>query len=152
MTNVMPQLLASSLGIVLIFMYARTMNGLWSNLEGLEVFYRMAASLLFHFEIWIGLVLPFVVLLSPTLRRRDDVLIGAAVLVIAALFVGRYEYVIGGQVVPLFRGIAVTGYAEYAPSFTEWMLVVLGASITVFLYGAGEWLLALSDTPRSRHA
>ncbi len=152
MTDVMPQLFASSLGIVLVFMFARTMNGLWSNLEGLEVFYLFASSPLFHFEIWIGLVLPFIVLLSPTYRRKPAVLIGAAMLVIVALFIGRYEYVIGGQVVPLFRGAAVPTYAEYSPSLIEWMLVVLGASITVFIYGAGDWLLELGDSPRPQHA
>jgi Ni/Fe-hydrogenase subunit HybB-like protein len=152
MTDVMPQLMAATLGIVLIFMYARTMNGLWANLEGLEVFYRLLSSPLFHLEIWVGLVLPFLVLLSPTLRRKPAVLVSAAVLVIIALFIGRYEYVIGGQLVPLFRGMAVPTYAEYTPSFTEWMLVVLGASATLFMYGAGEWLLNLEDTPKLERA
>ncbi len=152
MTDVMPQLFAATLGIVLIFMYARTMNGLWGDLEGLEVFYRLAWSPFFHFEIWIGLVLPFIVLLSPTYRRKPSVLLGAAALVIVALFIGRYEYVVGGQVVPMFRGMAVPGYAAYSPSLTEWMLVVLGASITMFIYVAGDWLLDLTDSPRSQHA
>ena len=152
MTNVMPQLLAATLGIVLIFMIARTYNGLWSKLDGLEVFYLMVTSPLFQFEFWIGLVLPFLVLLSPTYRRKPAVLAGAATLVIIALFIGRYEYVAGGQLVPLFRGMAVTGYAEYSPSFTEWMLVVFGASITVFIYAAGDRLFGLADSPDKQRA
>jgi len=32
------------------------------------------------------------------------------------------------------------------------MLVVLGVAITSFLYGAGEWLLRLADTPAKGHA
>jgi molybdopterin-containing oxidoreductase family membrane subunit len=148
MAGVLPKLFAAVLGVTIIFVGARIMNGLWSNLEGLEVFYMLARSPLFHFEIWMGFVLPFLMLLSPTYRGRPGVLVTASVLVILALFVGRYEYVIGGQLVPLFRGIAFSGFAEYTPTLTEWMLVVVGASLTLLLYGGGEWLLRLEATPK----
>ncbi|MEX0696000.1 MAG: NrfD/PsrC family molybdoenzyme membrane anchor subunit [Dongiaceae bacterium] len=151
MTNIMPGLFAAVLGVTIVFMGARIMNGLWSNLEGLETFYLLLSSPWFHLEIWVGLVLPFFILLSPKLRGRRGMLLLPAALVILALFIGRYEYVIGGQLVPLFRGIAQSGFAQYTPSFTEWMLVVLGVAITSFLYGAGEWLLRLADTPAKGH-
>ena len=50
-----------------------------------------------------------------------------------------------GQEVPLFKGYWA-GYTNYWPSFTEWMLVPLGAGVFLFLYGAGDWLLRLADS------
>jgi molybdopterin-containing oxidoreductase family membrane subunit len=151
MTETMPKLFAAVLGVTLVFMGARIMNGLWSNLEGLEVFYLFLASPWFHLEIWVGLVLPFFILLLPKLRGRRGMLLLPAVLVILALFIGRYEYVVGGQLVPLFRGVAHPGFAQYTPTLIEWILVVLGASITLFIYGAGAWLFRLGDTPGEAH-
>lgn len=152
MSETLPNLFAAVLGVTIIFMGARIMNGLWSNLEGLEVFYLFLKSPWFHLEIWVGLILPFVILLSPKLRARRGLLLLPAALVILALFIGRYEYVIGGQLVPLFRGVAHPGFAQYTPTLTEWMLVVLAASVTLFIYGAGAWLLRLGDSPTEARA
>ncbi len=147
MSKLMPPLFAAWLGLLLVFTLLRLRSGLWSSLDGLQVFQSQVSSPLFHVELWIGLVLPFLVMLFPSLKHKGKVLIGAAVLAILAIFAGRYEYLIGGQMVPVFRGVAVPGYAEYTPSIFEWMLVLLAASVTLFIQGLGEKLFDLSDTP-----
>jgi molybdopterin-containing oxidoreductase family membrane subunit len=66
------------------------------------------------------------------------------------IFFSRLELLINGQMVPLFKGYWA-GYVEYWPSLTEWMLVPAGIGIYLFLYGAGNWLLRLSDTEVNNH-
>ncbi len=56
---------------------------------------------------------------------------------------------IGGQVVPLFKGSWVPGLIEYTPSLTEWMLVVLALSVTFLIYAVGEKVFDLGGSPRS---
>ncbi|MCC7166295.1 MAG: polysulfide reductase NrfD [Rhodospirillales bacterium] len=149
MTGAMPKAFAAVLGVVLVFTIARMATGLWSNLEGNEVFRVVYGSMLFHFEFWIGLVVPFVILLSPSLRVQANMQILASALVIIALFIGRYEFVIGGQMVPMFKGQWARGLASYSPSLAEWMLVVLAVSITLLLYALGARMFDLSGKPKS---
>ena len=47
----------------------------------------------------------------------------------------------------MFKGSWVTGLADYTPSTTEWMLVLMSLSITFVVYALGERLLNLSAAP-----
>ncbi|MBI4968236.1 MAG: polysulfide reductase NrfD [Rhodospirillales bacterium] len=149
MTGAMPKVFAAVLGVYLVFTIARTATGLWSNLEGNEVFRVMYGSMLFHFEFWIGLVVPFFILINGNLRNQATMQILASALVILALFIGRYEFVIMGQMVPMFKGQWTPGLASYMPGLAEWMLVVLAVSITLFLYALGARMFDLSGKPKS---
>jgi molybdopterin-containing oxidoreductase family membrane subunit len=150
MRGAMPKLFATVLGIGLLMVVFRTVTGLWSNADGLEVFHHMVRSPLFHIELWLGMLLPFVLLVSPSLRSRTPVQVACALLVMMALMIGRYEYVIGGQIVPLFKGAWAGAFVQYAPSFTEWMLALLGVSIAFAVYALGERLFRLSAEPGAR--
>ncbi|HEY0824864.1 MAG TPA: hypothetical protein VGD76_13835, partial [Ramlibacter sp.] len=74
----------------------------------------------------------------------------AAAMAILSLAIGRYEFVIGGQLVPMFKGTWVIGLAEYAPSFTEWMVALSALCLAFVIYGVGEWMLRLSASPSTR--
>jgi Ni/Fe-hydrogenase subunit HybB-like protein len=149
MTEAMPKVFAAVLGVALVFTIARTATGLWSNLEGNEVFRVMFGSMLFQFEFWIGMVVPFVIMLSPNLRAQANMQILSSVLVIVGLFIARYEFVIGGQMKPMFKGQWAPGLASYTPSLAEWMLVVLAISVTLLLYAVGARMFDLSGKPKS---
>ncbi|MGN2393455.1 NrfD/PsrC family molybdoenzyme membrane anchor subunit, partial [Pelomicrobium sp. G1] len=95
---------------------------------------KIAASPLYHLHLWAGLVLPLALMLLPGQRTNGTMQVAAALLVAAALFIGRYEFVIGGQLVPLFKGSWAPAFIDYAPSFTEWMLALTSLSIAAFLY------------------
>ena len=148
MRGAMPKLFATVLGIGLLMVVFRTVTGLWSNADGLQVFHHMLRSPLFHLELWGGMVLPFVLLISPGLRSQTAVQVASALLVMMALMIGRYEYVVGGQLVPLFKGAWVPEYIAYVPSFTEWMLALLGVSIAFAIYAIGERMFNLSAEPK----
>lgn len=145
----MPGFFATVLGITLVAVVARTITGLWSNQEGFEVFDRMVASPWFHLEIWAGMVLPFILLVAPATRTAPGAQIASAALVLVAIFIGRYEFVVGGQVVPMFKGAWIGEFAAYTPSLTEILLTVLSTSIVVALYAAGERYLRLDAAPES---
>ena len=148
----LPNVFAALIGITLFMVVSRTVSGTWSNIDGLQVYDDILLSPLYHIELWLGLVVPFVLMLSPTLRRRPSAQIAAAALVIVTVFIGRYEFLINGQRVPVFKGTWVPGLIEYTPSLTEWMVVLIGISLVFVLYALGEKLLNLADSPTVKTA
>lgn len=146
MTGAMPKLFALALGVTIVAMLARLVTGLWSNADGLEVWRHMVGSFWFWLHL-AALVAAMLLFLTPRAGRDGRMQALAAAAVIVALFIGQYMYVVGGQLVPVFKGAWESGLAEYAPSFTEWMLTLLAASITLSVWAYGEKRLDLAATP-----
>lgn len=144
MQGALPKAFAATLGIVILAMLSRTIIGLWTNADGMQVWDHIVRSGWFWAEM-ILLVAAFVLLLkggSPML---------AAVMALVALFIGRYEFLISGQVVPLFKGSWVlTGLIDYTPSTTEWMIIVLALGIVLAGWAFGEKSLNLAAEPAER--
>jgi molybdopterin-containing oxidoreductase family membrane subunit len=147
MSRHVPTIFAITLGLVIVFTLAKTATGLWTNMVEVKVptVYQVS-SLLFNFELWIGMVLPFFLMLGAG-RSSAKTQVVAGGLVIIALFIGRYEYVVGGQLVPLFQGSWQDDLIAYTPSMTEIGIVVLAVSIGILLYAFGDKKLSLSATP-----
>lgn len=143
----LPLVFATLIGLTLIMILTRFWTGLWSNLDGLEGFKALIKNPLFHFEVWVCFALPFLMMISKSLQRAPGMQMTAAVLVLAGLFINRYEFVVGGQVVPMFKGNWAFGVVPYVPSVTEWVLTLLGVALALALYALGEKLFNLCDTP-----
>ncbi|WP_018864021.1 NrfD/PsrC family molybdoenzyme membrane anchor subunit [Thioalkalivibrio sp. ARh3] len=145
----LPRLFLAMLGITLVLMLARLTTGLYANDPGVNVVWSdyLLASGWFHLALWGGLLLPFLLMLGRGLRRSAGLQMLAAILVLVGMFIERLYFVVGGQVVPLFKGTWERDLVAYAPSFTEWVLVVMGAAIVFALYALGERLFNLSDMP-----
>jgi molybdopterin-containing oxidoreductase family membrane subunit len=143
--EVMPRLFWVALLAVVAMRFGQILTGLWSNYEGMEAHWRAIGHPLFHVEIWIGFVLPLILMSKAAWRAAPGMQFLAAVLFMVGIFSARLELLIVGQEVPLFKGYWA-GYTNYWPSFTEWMLVPLGAGVFLFLYGAGDWLLRLGES------
>lgn len=146
-TDELPKVFATLIGIALVMILTRMWTGLWSNLDGLEGFRQLVKSPLFHFEIWIGLCVPFFAMMNPATNRKVGWQVASAVLVLVAMFINRYEFIVGGQIVPMFKGTWTNSLIQYSPSFTEWMSILLGFTLVSMLYGLGEKLFVLSATP-----
>jgi Ni/Fe-hydrogenase subunit HybB-like protein len=145
----MPKVFAAVLGVSIVAMVSRTASGLWSNVDGLEVWRHVAGSPWFWLEV-AGLVIAFVLMLSPRTRSEGSMQLSAAIMVAVALFIGRYEYVIAGQLLPMFKGAWNTGLVDYAPSFTEWMVALVAVSLTFAVWAFGEKRLDLAATPAEK--
>jgi Ni/Fe-hydrogenase subunit HybB-like protein len=148
--SALPKVFATLIGITLIMFLSRFWVGLWSNLDGMEGFRLLVRTPLFQLELWLGLVIPLVMMLSPRMRTQMDKQIVAAFLVLGAMFINRYEFIIGGQLVPMFKGTWVNSLTPYVPSATEWALTIMGFGIALALYALGEKLFNLSATPAPR--
>ncbi len=147
MSRQLPTIFAITLGLVIVFTLAKTITGLWTNVpENKIVTQYLVSSALFQFELWIGMVLPFILMLT-SLRHNEKVQVLAGGLVITALFIGRYEYVVGGQLIPMFKGAWFDDLTPYSPSLTEIGVVVLAISVGILLYAFGDKKLNLSDAP-----
>jgi molybdopterin-containing oxidoreductase family membrane subunit len=125
------------------FVVARLISGLWSNADGLEVWQHLWASPLFQAELWIGIGLPLAIMLLPATRRSPQLQLLAAVIAIVALFLARYHFMIGGQMVALFKGSWVRGLLEYSPSLAEWAVLATAVFLANVVNAAGERKLSL---------
>lgn len=137
----LPAALAAVLGFTILVMGYQTVIGLWSNADGLQVWDYIVSTPWFWIEAG-ALVAAFYLLVS-----RSSLMV-AAVLIIVGLFINRYEFVIGGQLVPLFKGSWVPGMISYSPSITEWMLTVMAFGIVLAGWAFGEKAFNLSDAPK----
>ena len=125
------------------FVVSRLVSGLYANDDGMQVWHYLWSRPLFHLELWVGLGLPIVLTVLPSLRRNLQLQLLAAVIAIVALFVARYDFVIGGQLVPLFKGSWVHGLLEYRPSATEWAVLALAVFLANTVNALGERVLRL---------
>ena len=142
MTGSMPKVFAAVLAIVILAVLSRTVIGLWTNADGMQVWDHIVSSPWY----WIELVLMVAAFFM--LMKGSAFL--PSIMVIIALFIGRYEFVISGQLVPLFKGSWVPGLIDYTPSMTEWMITLLAFSIVFAGWALGEKKLNLSGEPGAK--
>lgn len=146
MTKALPKLFATTLGLYLVFLFFRTVNGLWTNAEGFQVTSMIVTSPWFIIEV-IALLGALFIMLSPAMRAVGNMQVIAALATIVATFIGRYEYIIGGQLVPLFKGAWVPRLIDYTPSTTEWMITAMAFSLVFAGWAFAEKALNLAATP-----
>lgn len=144
----MPKLFATLIGIVILFLVTRVWVGLWANVDGMDGFVALLRSPWFQAELWVCLVIPFFMMLMPSLRTNPAAQFWAAVLVQIGLFIERQIFIVSGQTMPMFKGTWAASIAPYTPSITEWALVVVGLSAMFALYALGERLFDLSAMPK----
>lgn len=141
MRGPLPTTFAGLLGITILVIGYRTVIGLWSNADGLQVWDAIVASPWYWIEAAL-LIGAFFLLL----QRKALAL--ASVMVIGGFFIDRYDFVIGGQLAPLFKGSWVPDLIAYTPSTTEWMLTLLAFSIAFVGWALGEKMLKLDAAPQ----
>lgn len=102
----------------------------------------------FHTEVILGLFLPFVLMLIPSVRASS----GGKILTSALIFVGtlamHMEILLAGQSRPV--GPKAEQYPElmtYFPSIWEWLVFLFALAIMLLLYTLGERYLKLDPTP-----
>jgi Ni/Fe-hydrogenase subunit HybB-like protein len=147
MTGAMPKYFAATIAVATLFVGFRTVTGLWSSYDGLDAFQVMTGSASFQFQFWVCLVAPFFLMTMQGTRNQAGMQMLAAALVVVGQFTSRFDYLVGGQIVPLFKGMWQQGFASYTPSLTEWMLTVMAISAVLLLYAVGEKMLKLGDAP-----
>lgn len=128
------------------FVVSRLVAGLWSNADGMEVWLYLWSRPLFQAELWIGIGVPLLITVLPGLRKSLPLQLLAASIAIVALFIARYDYIIGGQMVALFKGNWVHGLLQYTPTLLEWAVLATAVFLANTVNAVGEKKLFLDLT------
>ncbi len=102
----------------------------------------------FHFEVLLGLFLPFVLLLIPSVRRSIGGKTVTSVLILVGTLMMHMEILLAGQSHPV--GPKAEQYPEfisYFPSIWEWLVFVFAIAVLLLLYTLGERYLKLAEAP-----
>ena len=147
--NELAKILGIVAGLVLIlFLWRSIIGGISSSHEGYLAFKHMIGSIPYNMELWLGLFIPSLLMLVPSIRLTVWGKITAASLLLVGMFVGRLEFVLSGVVRPL--GQMAEGrpeFVSYMPTISEILVVVFGLSIMLLLYTLGERYLKLEEVP-----
>ncbi|WP_128003355.1 NrfD/PsrC family molybdoenzyme membrane anchor subunit [Piscinibacter defluvii] len=139
--------LAGLFGVLMVahafFVASRLVAGLWSNADGMQVWHHLWSRPMFQAELWIGIGVPLLITVLPGLRKSLGLQLVAAVIAIVALFVARYDFVIGGQMVALLKGSWAHGLLQYSPSLTEWAVLATAVFLANLVNALGEKQFAL---------
>ncbi|MDP1647090.1 MAG: NrfD/PsrC family molybdoenzyme membrane anchor subunit [Rubrivivax sp.] len=139
--------LGALFGVLLVahafFVASRLVAGLWSNAEGMQVWHYLWSRPMFQAELWIGIGVPLLITVLPGLRKSLGLQLVAAVIAIVALFVARYDFVVGGQMVALFKGSWAHGLLQYTPSLAEWAVLATAVFLANVVNAGGEKMLSL---------
>jgi len=147
----MGKLQALFLGTLIFFVVWKIIPGLFGQPpEKYEVTMALLTGPLAYnfwiFEVALGMVIPFLILINPITRTPFGVTV-AALLSTTGIFFMRYDLVIAGQMVPMRK----TGSIEllhYFPSLAEFGVVLGAIAFCLFLYTLAEKFLPMEGGHR----
>jgi len=143
------RILGITAGLVLVlFLWRSIIGGISSTSDGYNTFRHMIGSIPYNIELWLGLFLPCVLMLVPSIRITSWGKIAAGTSLLIGMFAGRLEFVLSGVVRPL--GQMAEGRPEfvtYLPSLSEILVALFGLSAILLIYTLGERFLKLEELP-----
>ena len=135
------------IGMVLFLFIWRTIIGLYASSPGFGSFDYIIRSFPYHFELWLGLLLPFIIMVVPSLRENAKMMAIASALVLMGMFSSRMELLLEGQATPLGpRAIGQPEFVFYFPNTPELLVVVFSFSVILLVYTIGEKYLNLEGS------
>jgi len=137
---ILGKLQALLLGILIFFVIWKTIPGLYEKYPGIyeatmaALSGRLSVNFWF-FEAFLGLVVPFILLLNRSTRTPFGVMLAGLLTTIGVFFM-RYDMVIAGQIVPMrdSSGSGPTGLLHYIPSVAEIGIVIGSVCACLFVY------------------
>ncbi|MET1124145.1 MAG: NrfD/PsrC family molybdoenzyme membrane anchor subunit [Archaeoglobaceae archaeon] len=81
--------------------------------ESYEAFLAVFGFNFWFFEVFIGMLLPLIMLATPQIGRKTAGVFFASLLALIGMFVSRFDFVLGGQLVKLITGLSLE--AAYHP-------------------------------------
>jgi molybdopterin-containing oxidoreductase family membrane subunit len=103
----------------------------------------------FHAEVLLGLFLPFVLLLFPSVRKSMGGKIITSALILVGTLMMHMEILLAGQSHPVGpKAEQYSAFMSYFPSIWEWLVFVFALAIMLLLYTLGERYLKLAEVPQ----
>ena len=129
----------------LVFFIWRTISG-GVSASGVEFagFKHMLSSGWYHIALWVGLVIPLLLILNPSVREATWGKVTTAVLFLVGMFAGRLEMVLSG--LNTATGPKAEGqppFVSYWPTIWEVFVFVFGLAVLLLVYTLGERHLKL---------
>ena len=102
----------------------------------------------FHTEVLLGLFLPFVLLLIPSVRNSVGGKIVTSVLILIGTLLMHMEILLAGQSHPVGpKAEQYPEFVKYFPSIWEFLVFLFALTIMLILYTLGERYLKLTEVP-----
>lgn len=142
------KLFAVLLAVSLFVFALRAVIGSTSLQEGFDGFRHIAGTSLYQGELWLGLVIPLVMMLIPAVRDSGGGRILASIFVLMGMFAGRLVMLLSAQVKPI--GVMAENrpeFVSYFPSIFEIGIIVLALSLSLLIYSIGVKYWNLEATP-----
>lgn len=140
-TEPVRRLMLVGFGLVLLTGFWRFIIGSWAMAEGYEVF-EITAPRFFVVGIFFGILVPAFLALT---NKASNLLL-ASLMVLVTQFIARYDFVLDGFLVPVFRGLSDPPFVHYTPALNEVLIAVAAASFVLFFYLIAEKRGALEST------
>jgi molybdopterin-containing oxidoreductase family membrane subunit len=133
---------------LVFFLWRTIVGGVSATAVEFAGFRHMLGSGWYHLALWVGLVIPLLLIAMPSLRTATWGKVTAAVLFLVGMFAGRLELVLSGLVMP--TGPKAEGqppFISYWPTIWEVFVFVFALAVMLFIYTLGERNLKLSEVP-----
>lgn len=147
----MAQIFALLLSVGLLFTSYKLTSGLFDPVKAKSImlFIKGPFSLPFYlFEVAIGTVLPILILLYSAKKKSMGGVLTASIMVLVGVFVMRYDFVVAGQVYPLFNPMgkdAVEMIPSFFPTIMEIFLIAGLIAACLLAYTLGVKYLPLKE-------
>ena len=139
------------MAFTLVFFIWRTIvGGVSATAVEFAGFRHMLGSGWYHMALWIGLVIPILLIAMPTVRNATWGKITSAAMFLVGMFAGRLEMVLSGLVMP--TGPKAEGqppFVSYWPTIWEVFVFVAALAALLLVYTLGERYLKLAHEPQS---
>lgn len=127
------------IGITLLFSMWRILIGLYANRPAFDALAYIVGTWHYRIEIFIGLMVPFAIMMIPRFRQTFNGKFIAAVLVFVGLGIERMNMVMLGQIRPIIpKSLESEHIISYFPTFWEWSIAMFSFTLMLFLYTLGE--------------
>jgi len=104
---------------------------------------------IFNTEVLLGLFLPFILLLIPSVRKSVGGKILTSALVLVGMLFMNLEILLAGQSHPVGpKAEQFAQFISYFPSVWEFLVFIFSLAIMLLLYTLGERFLKLTEAPQ----
>ena len=133
---------------LIFFIWRTIVAGISASAVEFAGFRHMLGSGWYHLALWVGLVIPILLISMPAVRAATWGKVTTAALFLVGMFAGRLEMVLSGLVMP--TGPKAEGqppFVSYWPTIWEVFVFVFALAVMLLIYTLGERKLKLAEVP-----
>ena len=136
------------IGVTLVLFIWRSITGaISSSVIEFAAFRHMVGSLSYQTELWLGLVVPFILMVLPSVRITTWGKVVASTSLLFGMLAGRLELVLTGEIMPMGpMAEGIPEFVSYFPTISELLVAIFALAVMLLLYTLGDRHLNLDGT------